>query len=108
MVSPLPIVFSNIQRPFMHRPTLLIGLGLIVLMCLVPPFETGAVDTVADALSGQEASQVEYHPIWTRPEASDDDLFGALQTWEIAGGRLLLQIVGVAVVTGVVAYRLDS
>lgn len=92
----------------MHRPTLLIGLGLIVLMCLVPPFETGAVDDVADALGGQEVQQVEYHPIWARPQAQDDALLSALQQWEIAGGRLLLQILGVTVVTGVVAYKIGS
>mgnify|MGYP006281741339 FL=1 len=92
----------------MHRPTLLIGLGLIVLMCLVPPFETGAVDQMTDALSGEEVSRVEYRPIWARPEAQEGAVVSALRNWEIAGGRLLLQIVGVAVVTGVVAYRLES
>jgi len=92
----------------MNRPTLLIGLGLIVLMCIVPPFETGAVDTVADALRGQEVQQVEYHPIWAQPAPQSDGLFSGLQQWEIAGGRLLLQIGGVALVTAVVAYRLDS
>ena len=92
----------------MHRPTLLIGLGVIVLMCLVPPFETGAVDTVADALSGHDVQQVEYHPLWARPEAQNDALVAALQQWEIAGGRLLVQIVGVALVTAVGASVLDS
>lgn len=91
----------------MHRPTLLLGLGLIVLMCLVPPFDTGAVDDVTDALGGEEVTRVEYHPIWARPDGGSGVL-SALQSWEIAGGRLLLQIVGVALVTGVVAYRLES
>jgi len=92
----------------MHRPTLLIGFGLVVVMCIVPPFETGAVDTVADALSGQEVQQVEYHPIWARPDPQSDDLFSGLRQWEIAGGRLLLQVVGVALVTAAVAYKLES
>lgn len=91
----------------MHRPTLFIGLGLIVLMCLVPPFHTGAVDDVTDALGGEEVTEVEYHPIWARPDGGDEVL-SALQSWEIAGGRLLLQIVGVVLVTGVVAYKRGS
>jgi hypothetical protein len=91
----------------MHRPTLLVGLGLIVLMCLVPPFNTGAVDDVADALRGEEVTRVEYHPIWARPDTGDG-VVSALREWEIAGSRLLLQIVGVALVTGILAYWLED
>jgi hypothetical protein len=73
-------------------------------MCLVPPFETGPVERVGDVLRGEEVREVEYHPIWTRPELADDDLLSAIQEWEIAGARLLLQILAVSVVTAGVAY----
>ena len=92
----------------MHRPTLLIGLLVILGMCLVPPFETGPVDRVGDVLRGEEVRQVEYHPIWTRPELREESVLTAMQDWDIAGGRLLLQILGVAVVTAVVAYARGS
>jgi hypothetical protein len=88
----------------MHRPTLYIGLLVILAMCLVPPFETGAVDKVGDVLRGETVQQVEYRPIWNRPELREDDVLAEVQGWNIAGGRLLLQILGVAVVTAVVAY----
>ena len=88
----------------MHRPTLYIGLLVILGMCLVPPFETGPVDRVGDLLRGEDVRTVEYHPIWTRPELAEDDLVSAIQDWDIAGSRLLLQILAVAVVTVGVAY----
>jgi hypothetical protein len=87
-----------------HRPTLYVGLLVILGMCLVPPFETGPVERVGDVLRGEEVREVEYHPIWTRPELADDDLLSAIQEWEIAGARLLLQILAVSVVTAGVAY----
>jgi len=88
----------------MHRPTLYIGLLIILLMCLVPPFETGPVDRVGDVLSGQEVQKVEYQPLWSRPELKKRGVVSAIQDWDIAGSRLLLQILGVSVVTVVVAY----
>jgi hypothetical protein len=88
----------------MHRPTLYIGLLVILAMCLVPPFETGAVDKVGDVLTGETVQDVEYRPIWNRPELREDDVLAEVQDWDIAGGRLLLQVLGVAVVTTVVAY----
>jgi hypothetical protein len=91
----------------MHRPTLYIGLIVILGMCLVPPFETGAVDKVGDVLRGEQVSAVEYHPIWSRPSAQEQDLASAIQDWDIAGSRLLLQILGVSLVTVVVAYLRD-
>jgi hypothetical protein len=87
-----------------HRTTLYVGLLVILGMCLVPPFETGPVERVGDVLRGEEVREVEYHPIWTRPELADDDLLSAIQEWEIAGARLLLQILAVSVVTAGVAY----
>lgn len=92
----------------MHRPTLYIGLLVILAMCLVPPFETGIVDNVGDVLKGEKVRTVEYHPIWTRPEVSKSDVVSDVQDWDIAGGRLLLQILGVSVVTVVVAYLRDG
>lgn len=92
----------------MHRPTLYIGLFVILGMCLVPPFETGPVDRVGDVLRGEDVRTVEYHPIWTRPELAEDDLVSAIQNWDIAGSRLLLQILVVAGVTVGVAYLRDS
>lgn len=92
----------------MHRPTLYVGLLVILGMCLVPPFETGPVDRVGDVLRGEEVRTVEYHPIWTRPELSEQDLVSAIQDWDIAGSRLLLQILAVAVVTVGVGYVRDS
>ena len=92
----------------MHRPTLYIGLLVILAMCLVPPFETGAVDKVGDVLRGEKVQKVEYRPIWNRPELREDDVLAEVQEWDIAGGRLLLQIFGVAVVTAVVAYLRGS
>jgi len=88
----------------MHRPTLYIGLLVILGMCLVPPFETGAVDKVGDMLKGEEVRSVEYHPIWTKPAFQEQEFQSALQDWDIAGGRLLLQILGVGLVTVVVSY----
>ena len=88
----------------MHRPTLYIGLLVILAMCLVPPFETGPVDKVGDVLRGETVQQVEYRPIWNRPELREDDVLDEVQGWDIVGGRLLLQVLGVAVVTAVVAY----
>lgn len=88
----------------MHRPTLYIGLLVILGMCLVPPFETGAVDRVGDVLRGETVQEVEYRPIWNHPELKEDDVLAEVQDWNIAGGRLLLQILGVAIVTVVVAY----
>ncbi len=88
----------------MHRPTLYLGLFLILLMCLVPPFETGPVDQVGDVLSGQKVQKVEYQPLWNRPELQEQGVVSAIRDWDIAGSRLLLQILGVSVVTAVVAY----
>ena len=88
----------------MHRPTLYIGLLVILAMCLVPPFETGAVDKVGDVLRGETVQEVEYRPIWNRPELREEDVLSEIQDWDIAGGRLLLQVLGVAGVTAVVAY----
>jgi hypothetical protein len=92
----------------MHRSTLYVGLLLILAMCLVPPFETGAVDRVGDVLRGETVQEVEYRPIWTRPAWREDDALAEVQDWNIAGGRLLLQILGVAAVTAVVAYLRGS
>jgi len=92
----------------MHRSTLYIGLLVILAMCLVPPFETGAVDKVGDVLRGETVQNIEYRPIWNRPELREDDVLAEVQKWDIAGGRLLLQIFGVAVVTAVVAYLRGS
>jgi len=88
----------------MHRPTLYIGLFVILAMCLVPPFETGAVDKVGDVLRGETVQEVEYRPIWNRLELREEDVLSEIQDWDIAGGRLLLQVLGVAAVTAVVAY----
>jgi hypothetical protein len=88
----------------MRLPCLYIGLLVILAMCLVPPFETGAVDKVGDVLTGETVQDVEYRPIWNRPELREDDVLAEVQDWDIAGGRLLLQVLGVAVVTTVVAY----
>jgi hypothetical protein len=92
----------------MHRPTLYIGLLVILGMCLVPPFETGPVDRVGDVLRGEDVRTVEYHPIWTRPELAEQDLVSAIQDWDIAGSRLLLQILVVVGVTVGIAYVRDS
>jgi hypothetical protein len=92
----------------MHRPTLYVGLLVILGMCLVPPFETGPMDKVGDVLRGKDVRTVEYHPIWTRPELAEDNLVSAIQDWDIAGSRLLLQVLAVAVVTVGVGYVRDS
>lgn len=92
----------------MHRPTLYIGLFVLLGMCLVPPFETGPVDRVGDVLQGEEVRTVEYHPIWTRPELSEQDLVSAIHDWDIAGSRLLLQMLTVVVVTVGVAFIRES
>jgi hypothetical protein len=91
----------------MHRVTLYVGVIIILGMCLVPPFETGAVDKVGDVLRGEEVREVEYHPIWSRPAFRSDDPVSEIQNWDIAGGRLLLQIFGVAGATVVIAYLRD-
>lgn len=88
----------------MHRPTLYIGLLVILAMCLVPPFQTGTVDKVGDVLRGETVQEVEYRPIWAHSELREEDVLTDIQGWDIAGGRLLLQILGVAVVTAVGAY----
>lgn len=92
----------------MHRPTLYIGLFVIIGMCLVPPFQTGVVDRMGDALTGETVQTVEYRPIWSRPELEDNDIVTAIQGWEIDGSRLLLQILFVSVATAVVAYIRDG
>lgn len=91
----------------MHRATLYVGLIIILGMCLVPPFETGAVDKVGDVLRGEQVREVEYHPLWSRPVFQADDPVSEIQDWDIAGGRLLLQILGVSGVTVVIAYLRD-
>ena len=92
----------------MHRPTLYIGLFVILGMCLVPPFETGVVDRVGDVLKGDNVSAVEYHPIWTRPELEENGFLSAIQEWKIDGSRLLLQILVVSVLTIGAAYVRDG
>jgi len=47
----------------MHRVTLYVGVIIILGMCLVPPFETGAADKVGYVLRGEEVREVEYYPI---------------------------------------------
>lgn len=74
-------------------------------MCLLPPFHTGPVDDVTDALSGDDVQKVEYHPVWTRPSLNDDGPLSGAKNWEIAWSRLLLQFLGVAVLTVGVAYK---
>jgi hypothetical protein len=77
-------------------------------MCLVPPFQTGPVDDVADALSGEEVRTVEYHLIWNRPSLQDDGPLSSVRNWEIAWMRLLFQLLVVLLVTGGVGYVLRS
>lgn len=88
----------------MHRPTVLLGLLVVIGMCLVPPFHTGPVDDVADVLSGEEVRSVEYHLVWNRPSLQDGGPLSSVQNWEIAWTRLLLQLLLVVLVTGAVGY----
>lgn len=89
----------------MHRPTLYIGLFVLLGMCLLPPFHTGPVDDVADALSGDDVQAVEYHPVWARPSLADDGPLSDVQNWEIAWRRLFLQFLVVSILTGGIAYK---
>jgi hypothetical protein len=73
-------------------------------MCLIPPFHTGPVDDVSDVLGGEEVQRVEYHPVWSRPDAQGDGPLSGVRGWEIVWGRLLLQIVGVLLVMGGAFY----
>lgn len=80
----------------MNRSILLIGLAFIVLMLLVPPFETGAVNQIGDMLQGDQARAIEYSPVWSDPAGGG----------HIAGRRLLLQILAVGAGTlGIAYYR---
>lgn len=88
----------------MPRPILLLGGLAIITMCLVPPFDTGPVDDVADMLGGETVRQVEYHPVWTRPGWQGDGPLSSVQDWEIVWGRLLLQILGVLILMGGALY----
>lgn len=88
----------------MHRQTLYVGLVVILLMCLVPPFEASSVDQVGDVMQGAEVQAVEYAPIWSRFETGGG-LFPSFGRQNIDGGRLLLQILFVAGVTAVIAYN---
>lgn len=85
----------------MHRPTLLVGLAAIVLMCLFPPVKTGAGGALAAMMSGEEVAAVEYRPLWTLSGG------GGLESFEngtLAWSRLILQILIVAAVIGGISY----
>ncbi|PSQ95700.1 MAG: hypothetical protein BRD55_08665 [Bacteroidetes bacterium SW_9_63_38] len=88
----------------MNRPTLIIGALIIAAMCLVPPFRAGPMDKVSDMLEGETIRTVEYHPVWTQFSPGDDGPLSDVQNGEIAWNRLLLQILGVALATGGIAY----
>lgn len=84
----------------MHRPTLGIGLLVLILMCLVPPVEPGGLaGNVAQAVGGTE---IQYRPLWEVVETNQEG--GALISSQIATTRLLLQVVVVGLVTAAVAY----
>jgi hypothetical protein len=88
----------------MDRPTLYVGLLLILGMCLVPPFEAGPVDQVGDMLRGDPVREVEYRPLWTHPGLEEGGSITEVSEGNIAGGRLLLQILAVAGGTALVAF----
>ncbi len=83
----------------MDRSVLFVGAVIIAGMLLVPPFETGAVDQIGDALQGERVTAIEYAPIW-----SGD----GMQDGSISWNRLLLQILAVALGTVGVAYYRQS
>lgn len=87
----------------MHRPTLLVGLFVILAMCLVPPFERGPLDQFTERLQGEQVTRVEYEPIWSQPTFTSEGPISFVRRSEIAGTRLLLQIVAVVILTGAVA-----
>lgn len=90
----------------MHRPTLLVGLVVILVMCLVPPFESGPLDQLTDRLQGERETQVDYQPIWSHPTLTSEGPRSFFQESDIAGNRLLVQILVVIAVTGGVALWL--
>ncbi len=92
----------------MNRSVLVLGGLVIIAMCLVPPFYTGPVDDVTDALSGEDVQRVEYHVIWQRPSLQEDSPLSNVQQWEIAWTRLLLQLLVVMLLTGGIAYYRKS
>lgn len=87
----------------MHRPTLFVGLIVILAMCLVPPFESGPIDRVTERLQGEEDTRVEYQPVWSHPTFASEGPISFIRHTEIAGTRLLLQIVVVVLLTGAIA-----
>lgn len=87
----------------LHRPTLGVGLLLIIGMCLFPPLEAGGLaGDLAKAVSG---SEVRYRPIWEAFDSNDGSGFFNVQ---IAATRLLLQILVVSVVTFITAYLVGN
>lgn len=78
----------------MDRPTLLVGLALIALMLLIPPFETGAVEQIGDLLQGDKARAIKYAAVWAGPTGGG----------QIAWNRLLLQVLAVSLGTAGIAY----
>lgn len=82
----------------MRRFPLLVGLGLIVLMLLIPPFETGAVSQIGDVLQGESVKTIAYAPIWSEPSGGG----------HIAWRRLLLQILAVGAGALGIAYYQSS
>ena len=99
-----PRTFLISSSRTMPRPILLLGGLAVLIMCLIPPFHTGPVDDVSDMLGGEQVRQVEYHPVWTRPEWQSDGPLSSVQNWEIVWGRLLLQILGVVLLMGGAMY----
>lgn len=87
----------------LHRPTLGVGLLIIIVMCLFPPLEVGGVaGDLAQAVSGE---QIRYRPIW---DAFDSNQNSDLLNVQIAATRLLLQILVVSVVTFITAYLVGN
>lgn len=87
----------------LHRPTLGIGLLIVVVMCLFPPLEVGGVaGDLAQAVSG---SEVRYRPLW---EAFNSNDGSGLFNVQIAATRLLVQILVVSVVTFITAYLVGN
>lgn len=87
----------------MHRPTLLVGLIVILVMCLIPPFERGPLDRLTESLQGEKDTRVEYQPIWSHPTFTSEGPISFIRHSEIAGTRLVLQIFVVVILTGAIA-----
>jgi hypothetical protein len=90
----------------MNRSVLYVGAALIALMCLFPPFETTRYDGMDAAFGNDpEHTAVEYRFAFVEAEPGP---FESVRGQTVAMDRLLLQIIAVALLTGLVGFAVGE